>query len=63
MERPTLYIYESTFGMGGNDHFYKMWMNAKRRREDRMYQALANNSWSNNHGELERWADDGGYQP
>lgn len=33
------------------------------RQHDRMYQAMMNNLWGNNPGELERWADDGGREP
>ena len=28
--------------------------------QDKMYQAMMNNLYSNNPGELDRWADDGG---
>lgn len=31
-----------------------------RRQDDRRFQAVQNNLWDNNPGELERWADDGG---
>ena len=30
---------------------------------DKCLQGLMNNLWSNNPGELERWADDGGKEP
>ena len=39
-----------------------LWLAFKRER-DLMRQALMNNLWDNNPGELERWADDGGYEP
>ncbi len=31
-----------------------------REQDDLRYQAMQNNLWGNNPGELERWADDGG---
>ena len=33
------------------------------RQRDCMRQAMLNNLWGNNPGELERWADDGGREP
>ena len=63
MERPQLFMHLTSYGLGADDHFYKLWTNAKRRDDAMIYQALMNNLWGNNPGELERWADDGGYQP
>ena len=37
-----------------------MWESLERRYQDKIKQGLLNNMWSNNPGELERWADDGG---
>ena len=46
-------------GDGTDNPFYLMW----RESQDRIKQGLSNNLWSNNLGELERWADDGGSVP
>lgn len=61
-ETQHLIVWEST-SHGHDNIFYKLYIEACRRQNDRMRQALVNNLWGNNPGELERWADDGGYQP
>jgi hypothetical protein len=46
-------------GDGTDNPFYLMWLES----QDRIKQGLANNSWDNHPGEVERWADDGGATP